>query len=165
MATTRQIRTNNTVAARPFYAAVGAGDLAVALARTAATDVQTRLAKVDLQPETLQKEAKALPTRVESLVNGYLAELNGTVESLNQQYVDLALRGKHLVTRIRGQKSTQDAVAETKKTVSKAKTTSTQSKKAASTAKRSAKATGTSARKAASATATATGNAAEKTGS
>jgi hypothetical protein len=164
MATTRQIRTNNAVATRPFYAAVGAGDLAVALARTAANDVQTRLAKVDLQPQTLQKEALALPTRVESLVNTYLAELNETVETINAQYVDLALRGKHLVTRIRRQQATQDAVAETKKTVSKAKTTRTQAKKATSTATSSAKATGTSARKAASAASKATSDAASKTG-
>jgi heparin binding hemagglutinin HbhA len=197
MATTRQIKQNRAVATRPFYAAVGAGDLAVAFARSTAGDVQTRLSKVDLQPKALreqgrsivtarvdelgqgakdaqarletrvaelQKDAKALPGKVESLVNGYLAALNDTVEDLNKQYLGLAVRGNELVVRIRRQQATQDVKAETKKTVSKAKTTATQTKKAGSTAKRSAKATGTTAKKSAGAAKKATADAAAKTG-
>ena len=175
MATTRQLKQNQTVAIRPLYAAIGAGDLAVAIARTTATDVQSRLTKVDLQPKALRdqgrtlvfarvEDAKALPTKVEEFVSSYLAELNGTVEDLNKQYVDLAVRGMGLVARIRGQQATADLKAEAKKTVSKAKTTATQTKKTASTAKKSAKATGTSAKKTASAAAKATDDAADKTG-
>jgi len=186
MATTRQIKQNRAVATRPLYAAVGAGDLAVAFARSAAGDVQTRLAKIELQPKTLrdelgkgakdaqtrletrvaelQKEAQAFPGKVEALVNGYLAALNDTVEDLNKQYLDLAVRGNELVVRIRRQQATQDLKTETKKTVSKAKTTATQTQKAGSTAKRSAKATGTTAKKSASAAKKATGDAAAKTG-
>jgi heparin binding hemagglutinin HbhA len=186
MATTRQIKQNRAVATRPLYAAIGAGDLAVALARSTAGDVQTRLSKVDLQPKALrdelgkgakdaqsrietrvaelQKEAQALPGKVEALVNGYLAALNETVEDLNKQYLELAVRGNQLVVRIRRQQATQDVKAESKKTVSKAKTTATQTKKAGSTAKRSAKATGSTAKKTASAAKKATGDAAAKTG-
>ena len=61
--------------------------------------------------------------------------------------VDLAVRGKNLVGRIRRQQATQDLKADTKKTVSKAKTGTTQAKKATSTARSSAKSTGTAAKK------------------
>src|SRR3954464_5872750 len=98
MATTRQIKQNRAVAPRPLYAAVGAGDLAVAFARSAAGDVQTRLARIELQPQTLRdelgkgataaqtrretrvadlrKEAQAFPGKMEGLVNGYPPALN-----------------------------------------------------------------------------------------
>jgi heparin binding hemagglutinin HbhA len=153
---------------RPFYAAVGGVDAAVALARTGFNDVQTRLAKVEREPKALvgqvQKEAKALPARVEARISELVAELNGTVDDLNKQYVDLAVRGRNLVGRIRRQQATQDLVTETKKTSAKAKTTTTQAKKAAGTAKSSAKATGTAAKKATGAAAKATTDAAAKTG-
>jgi predicted transcriptional regulator len=182
MATTRQIKQNRALATRPFYAAVGVTDRAVELARTAAGDVQGRVAKVDLQPQALtkaaqdaqarlaarvadlEKGARELPGRVDALVNAYLAELNQTVDTINQRYVDLAVRGNQLVARIRRQQATQDAVAEAQKTVTKAKTTRTQAAKAASTARSSAKATRTSARKTAAAATKAAGDAAAKTG-
>lgn len=183
MASTRQITNNRALATRPLYAAVGAGDLAVAFARTAATDVQTRVSKVDLQPKALrdqgraavtarvddlnkvtqarvadlQKEAQALPAKLEALVNT-------TIADLNKQYIELALRGQGLVSRIRGQQATQEVKAQAKSTATRAKTTGTQAKKSASTAKKSAKATGTSAKKTASAAKKATTDAADKTG-
>ena len=55
-------------ATRPFYAAVGAGDLAIALARTTAADVQARAAKVDIEPKALRDQAVTLVnSRVEEL--------------------------------------------------------------------------------------------------
>ncbi len=101
---------------RPLYAAVGGVDIAVAKARTGLTDVQTRLndvqtrlSKVDVEPKALvgqgrtlvvarvdelQKVANTLPARVEAKINELVAELGGTVEDINKQYVELAVRGK-----------------------------------------------------------------------
>lgn len=181
-------------ATRPFYAVVGAGDLAVEHARTYATDVQARFAKVELEPKVLRdqartivvarvdeltKDAKEAQAKVESFTNDTVAELNET-------YGDLAARGKDLVNRIRKQQATQDAKAAGKTTVAKAKTAKTQTaksakasastaeqaantttsaaKKTGSTAKRNIKATSTSAKKTASATTKAATDAAEKVG-
>jgi hypothetical protein len=191
MPNTDQIKFDATT---PFYAAVGAGDLAMHLARTAAHDVQTRITALDLEPHALreqartvfvarvdelnkdvqariearvtalQADAKALPSRVEALLNERMGELNIT-------YADLAARGKVLVGRIRGQEATEDAKAAAKNTVAKAKTTGTQATKTAKTAKRSsasakssAKATGTAAKKTATAAKKAAEDAADKTG-
>ena len=164
----KTISTTKANPIRPFYAAVGGVDVAVAFARTGLSDVQTRLAKVEREPKALvgqvQAEAKALPARVEAKISELVADLNGTVEDLNKQYVDLAVRGKNLVGRIRRQQATQDLKADTKKTVSKAKTGTTQAKKATSTARSSAKSTGTAAKKTATTAKKATTNAAAKTG-
>jgi heparin binding hemagglutinin HbhA len=164
----KTISTTKANPIRPFYAAVGGVDIAVALARTGLSDVQTRLAKVELEPKALvgqvQAEARTVPARVEARINDLVAELNDTVDDLNKQYVDLALRGKNLVGRIRRQQATQDLKAETRKTATKVKTTRTQAKKATSTVKSSAKATGTATRKTTAAAKKATVAAAEKTG-
>jgi cobalamin biosynthesis Mg chelatase CobN len=160
-------------ATRPLYAVVGAGDLAVELARTAANDVQARFSKVELEPKALRDQArtvvvarvdvltedakkaqaklessaKALPGVVESY-------LNETVAEVNETYGDLAARGRDLVSRIRKQQATQDAKAATKTTVAKAKTAKTQTTKSAkstaSTAKKSAATTKSAAAKTAS---------------
>lgn len=130
---------------RPFFAAVGSVDAAVAFAR----------------------DPKAIPTKTVALVKESVTELSdtvtGTVDELNQQYVDLAARGRSLVSRIRRQESTQRAKAEAKKTTSRAKTTRTQTSRAADTAttsaKSSAKVAGTSAKRAASNTAKTAGTA------
>jgi hypothetical protein len=176
MARTNSTTQNRIDPTRPFYAAVGGVDIAVAYARTGISEAQTRLAKVDFEPKALvgglQKEAKAVPSRV-------VSEITETVDDLNKQYVDLAARGRTLVGRIRRQQATQDLKADAKQTVAKAKTTTTQAGKtagkAADTAKKSAKtsatrtrssakATGTTARKTATAAKKATTAAAAKTG-
>lgn len=186
MAKTNSTKSNRVDPIRPFYAAVGGVDLAVAVARNGLSEAQTRLAKVDLAP-------KAIPSHLESLVNDYVAEINETVDDLNKQYVGLAARGRTLVNRIRRQQATQDLQASARNTTSRAKATTTQTKKSASTAaksasdaarstarsastaarstaktastaKGSAKATGTSARKTATAAKRATQDAAAKTG-
>lgn len=154
MAKTTQSKQFKIDATRPFYAVVGAGDLAVEIARTAATDAQTRFAKVDFEPkalrdqaqtqaqalrdqaqtqaQALRDQAQALPAKVESYVTEAVAELNETVAELNGSYTELAARGKSLVNRIRKQQATQDAKAAGKTTVAKAKTARTQTTKSAS---------------------------------
>jgi len=140
----RQLKRDAT---RPLYAGVGVVDLAVELARTTATDVSTRISKVDLEPKALRdqartvvvsrvdgitEEAKALPTKVESFVNE-------TVADASETYGDLAVRGKKLVKRIRRQQATQDTKAAAKTTVAKVKTTRTQSAKSAKSSTTAAK--------------------------
>ncbi len=142
---------------RPFYAAVGGVDVAVAIARTGLTEAQTRLEQAQSRLSRVELEPKALPGKAQSLVAG-------TVDDLTQQYADLAARGRTLVGRIRRQQSTQEVAAEAKQTVSRAKTTRTQATKAARTTRSSAKATGTTARKTAGAATKATKDAAAKTG-
>ena len=190
MARTNTFKTNKVDPTRPFYAAVGGVDIAVALARTGLAEAQTRLAKVDFEPKALAEqsrtlvssrvdglrgEARTLPARVQGAVNEYVAELGETVDDLNKQYVSLAARGRILVNRIRGQVATQEAEAQLKQTVSRAKAAGTTTKKTASeaarsttrtakTAKSSVKATGTSAKRTAGAAKKAASDAAAKTG-
>jgi len=188
----------------PFYATVGVTDLAVEAVREYVADVQTRVrgyqkdvqktvAKVDLQPKVLRDQAvtvlsarvdaltalsgdaKAVPAKVQTLVDENVAVLNDT-------YGDLVKRGESLVGRIRRQQSTQQTVKSAETTVSKAKTTKTQATKATKTAgrgakkatttakkqsassKSSAKATVTAAKKTASSATQAVADAAEKVG-
>lgn len=109
---------------RPFYAAVGAGDLAVTLARTAVTEAQTRFAKVELEPkalrdqaltlvtsrvEELQADAKLLPAKAQKFMNEYVAELNISLDELNKKYAGLATRGQTFVGKVRGQESPEQA--------------------------------------------------------
>ena len=153
MARTNSTKQNRIDPIRPFFAAVGSVDVAVSLARTGLTEAQsrlTRLSQVELEP-------KAIPAKVEAIVTD-------TVEDLNQQYVELAARGRTLVNRIRGQQATHHLEAQAKNTSTKVKTTVTQTKKAVGTATSSAKATSTSAKKTASAAKRAAQAAAAKTG-
>jgi hypothetical protein len=177
-----------TEARRPIYAGVGATDLAVGFVREYVADVQkrfvgvqkdvqTRVSSIELEPKALrdqavtvvsarvaelQADARALPTKVQSLV----AE---NVTTVNETYVDLAKRGETLVERIRRQSSTKATVTSAKTTSAKAKTTKTQATKATkTTAKKTAKKASTTARKTTTAprsSAKATTTAAKKTAS
>jgi ElaB/YqjD/DUF883 family membrane-anchored ribosome-binding protein len=117
-------------------------------------DAKARRTAIEARIAELQADARALPSRVQALLDENAGTVNGT-------YAELAKRGETLVERIRRQPSTQAAVSAAETTVAKAKATSTQATKAAkkvsTTAKKSAaaprssaKATGTSAKKAAS---------------
>jgi heparin binding hemagglutinin HbhA len=176
MARTNSTTQNRIDPTRPFFAAVGTVDAAVAVARTSITEAQARLA-----PKAVAVGFVRVPSRVEALVSEAVSELSDTVDDLNKQYVGLAARGRTLVNRIRRQESTQAAASEAKKTTVRAKntrtrtknatkdtarTTAAQARKTASTAKSSAKTSGTQARKAATSTkssATATGTSARNT--
>ena len=171
-------------ATRPFYAVVGAGDLAVEYARTAATDVQARISKVDIEPKTLRDQARTVVlTRVEELTeeakdaqaklearvvdlqadakafpSKFESYVNETVTTANSAYGDLASRGRDLVNRIRKQQATQDTKAAANTTVAKAKTTKTQTansaKKTAGTTKSAARKTSSTAKSNVKATST-----------
>jgi hypothetical protein len=177
-----------TEARRPIYAGVGATDLAVGYVREYVADVQkrfagvqkdvqTRVSSIELEPKALrdqavtvvsarvaelQADARALPTKVQSLVSE-------NVTTVNETYVDLAKRGETLVERIRRQSSTKATVTSAKTTSAKAKTTKTQATKATkTTAKKTAKKASTTARKTSTAprsSAKATTTAAKKTAS
>lgn len=123
-------------------------------------DAKARRAAIESRVAELQAEAKALPTKVQSV-------LNENVATVNETYVDLAKRGETLVERIRKQSSTKATVTSAKTTSAKAKTTKTQATKATkTTAKKTAKKATTTAKKTSTApksSAKATTTAAKKT--
>lgn len=139
-------------------------------------DAQARREAIEARVAELQADAKALPAKVQSV-------LDENAATVTAAYAELAKRGETLVGRIRTQESTQETVAAAKTTTAKAKTTKTQSakatkttakktaKKASTTAKKtttapksSAKATKTAAKKTVSSAAKAATEAAEKVG-
>ncbi|MQW78110.1 hypothetical protein GHK92_19770 [Nocardioides sp. dk4132] len=189
-------------ATRTLYAGAGVADLAVSTVRGYVTQVQQSVTSIDLEPQALREQATTVvSSRVEALskdarerrsaVEARVAELQAealalparlqgavddNVATLVGAYGDLAQRGEALLTRIRRQQSTQEAVSAAKTTTAKAKTTRTQgaaatrstAKKASSTAKKSASATKKTAAKKSSAprsSAKATVTAAKKTAS
>jgi hypothetical protein len=120
-----------TVAQKPLYAGVGAGDLAYTAVREYVADVQKRItevqksvtdfdakkarkqaadaaaarrAAVETRVNDLQKDALEIPTRVQTLVNDNVAVATAT-------YTDLAKRGEALV---RGTKLPSSVSAEVK---------------------------------------------------
>lgn len=117
-------------------------------------DAQARRKAVEERVAALQADAKALPTRLQKLLDEQVASAGDT-------YDELVKRGETLVGRIRRQQSTREATASAKTTVAKAKTTKTQATKTAKKAAASAKKTATKSPATSSAKATAT--AAEKT--
>lgn len=133
-------------------------------------DPQSSRKAVEKRVAALQADAKALPTRLQKILDEQTSTAGDT-------YDDLVKRGETLVARIMGQQSTQEAAASAKTTVAKAKTTKTQATKAAksstatakktakkSPAKSSAKATATAAADTATSAKEAATDAAEKIG-
>ena len=165
-------------ATRPFYAAVGAGDLAIELARTTAVDVQSRVAKVELEPKALRDQAVTLvSTRVEELqgdakkaqtaLEARIAELQADAKALPEKIEKLIaeyvaelnktveeLNKTYAELAGRG----QDFVARvrkqeaTKQTKAAAKATTAKAKTTGTQAKKSAKTTGAQAKKSAKTT-------------
>lgn len=86
-------------------------------------DAKARRADIEKRVADLRKDAEELPTRMQSSVDE-------NVKVVGDAYGDLVKRGESLVSRIRNQASTQEAVKGAKTTVAKAKTTATQAKKA-----------------------------------
>ena len=170
-------------ATRPFYAVVGAGDLAVEYARNATADVQARFGKVELEPKALRDQARTVVTarldgltedakeartqvetrakeartQVETRAKEARTQLesyvNEAVAEVTETYGDLATRGRDLVARIRRQQATQDAKAATKSTVARAKSARTQTTKSAKASAGTTKAAGKSASQSAKKTA------------
>lgn len=162
-------------ATRGLYAGAGVADLAVEAVKVYVAEAQKKITgvqkdvtgKVDEARRTsietrvadLQKEAKALPSKVQSAVDDNVA-------SANKAYADLAKRGESAVKKLRGLPEVKATVAEAKTATAKAKTTRTQAKKATTTAKKSSAATRKAVAKKtapAKASAKATGTAVKKT--
>lgn len=166
-------------ASRPFYASVGVTDLAVETVRKELKPAVLRdraVTVVTTRVDALSKDAKAVPAKVQTLVDDNVSALNST-------YVELVKRGESLVGRIRRQRSTQEGLKAAETTVAKAKTTRTQAataarsttvqarkaaarqaKKSSTAPRSSAKATVTAAKKTASSATRAVADAAVKVG-
>lgn len=139
----------NTVDATPFFAAVGATDLAVEKVREArirAEKVRVELS-ADLAPAKVQARATTLVDGVKEIPAVVLNETMVVGGKVAEGYDELAVRGKNLVKRIRNQKSTKDLVAQAETSVAQAKGAVTSARNAAADIERSAKATLTTTRK------------------
>ena len=139
----------NTVDATPFFAAVGATDLAVEKVREArirAEKVRVELS-ADLAPAKVQARATTLVDGVKEIPAVVLNETMVVGGKVAEGYDELAVRGKNLVNRIRNQKSTKDLVAQAETSVAQAKGAVTSARNAAADIERSAKATITTTRK------------------
>ena len=139
----------NTVDATPFFAAVGATDLAVEKVREArirAEKVRVELS-ADLAPAKVQARATTLVDGVKEIPAVVLNETMVVGGKVAEGYDELAVRGKNLVNRIRNQKSTKDLVAQAETSVAQAKGAVTSARSAAADIERSAKATLTTTRK------------------
>jgi len=108
----------------PFYAVIGAGDLAVEKIRRVSTDVQARSSKVSLEPKRLQADIEKLQGDVETAAKHGVENVRSTQAKAQQRaeavfndvvaqatttYDSLAGRGRTLVNRILRQQSTQQA--------------------------------------------------------
>lgn len=138
----------NTVDATPFFAAVGATDLAVEKVREARVRADKVRAdfSADLAPAKVQARATTLVEGVKEIPAVVINETLVVGGKVAEGYDELALRGKNLVTRIRNQKSTKDLVAQAETSVAQAKGAVTSARNAAADIERSAKATITTGR-------------------
>ena len=93
-------------ATRPFYAAVGAGDLAIALARNGVADVQDRVAKIDVEPKAPSTLARNLDSSVvvtrgaDTPHSVVLSAFNGSIHILgaSSMLADIERQLEHFVT-------------------------------------------------------------------
>jgi heparin binding hemagglutinin HbhA len=133
----------------PFYAVVGATDLAVEKVRDARVRAMKTREEIatDLAPATVQARATKVADQVKEIPGVALNQTLVVGGKVAEGYDELAARGKSLVTRIRKQKATQDFVAQAETTVAQAKGAVTSARRAASDIERSAKATITTGRK------------------
>jgi len=137
-----------TVDTTPFFAAVGATDLAVAKVREARLRADKARAELsaDLEPAKVQARATNLAESVREIPAVMLNETLVLGGKVAEGYDELAVRGHKLVTRLRNQKATKDFVAQAEVTVAQAKGAVTTARKATADIERSAKATITTAR-------------------
>ena len=138
-----------TVDATPFFAAVGATDLAVEKVRDARLRADKARAglSADLAPANVQARATTIADQVKEIPAIVLNETLVIGGKVAEGYDELAARGHKLVSRIRNQKATQDLVAQAETTVAQAKGAVTTARKAVTDVERSAKATITTGRK------------------
>jgi hypothetical protein len=154
MSVMEDIRKN--VDSTPFFAAVGATDLAVEKVRHARVRADKARAEIsaDLAPANVQARATKVADQVKEIPALVINETMVVGGKVAEGYDELAARGKSLVTRIRNQKATKDFVAQADVTVAQAKGAVTTARKAAADIERSAKATITTSRREAAKVAT-----------
>ena len=138
-----------TVDSTPFFAAVGATDLAVEKVRHARVRADKARAELsaDLAPANVQARATKVADQVKEIPAIVINETLVVGGKVAEGYDELALRGKTLVTRLRNQQATKDLVAQADATVAQAKGAVTSARKAAADIERSAKATITTGRR------------------
>ena len=138
-----------TVDSTPFFAAVGATDLAVEKVRHARVRADQARAELsaDLAPANVQARATKVADQVKEIPAIVINETMVVGGKVVEGYDELALRGKTLVTRLRNQQATKDLVAQADATVAQAKGAVTGARKAAADIERSAKATITTGRR------------------
>lgn len=129
----------------PVYAVVGATDLAVEKvreARTRAAALRAELGEFDVT--AVQGKAVETAQHVPALALNRTLEIAGKAQ---ESYDTLAERGQKLVTRIRGQKATQDLLAQAGNTLALGKGAVTTIRNAATDTERAVKATLTTGRR------------------
>ena len=138
-----------TVDSTPFFAAVGATDLAVEKVRHARVRADKARAELsaDLAPANVQARATKVADQVKEIPAIVINETMVVGGKVVEGYDELALRGKTLVTRLRNQQATKDLVAQADATVAQAKGAVTSARKAAADIERTAKATITTGRR------------------
>ena len=149
-----------TVDTTPFFAAVGATDLAVEKVREARLRADKARADLALRAERARVELSTdlAPANVQARATKAVDDakeipalaINQTMVfggKLTEAYDELAARGHELVKRIKNQKATKDLVAQADTTVAQVKGAVTSARKATADIERSAKATITTARK------------------
>jgi hypothetical protein len=129
----------------PVYAVVGATDLAVEKVREARTRAAALRAELgDFDVTAVQGKAVETAQHVPALALNRTLEIAGKAQ---ESYDTLAERGQKLVTRIRGQKATQDLLAQAGSTLALGKGAVTTIRNAATDTERAVKATLTTGRR------------------
>lgn len=116
---------------KAFYAAAGAGDLAVEKLR----EVPDRLQRVQGRLEGIRRVD---PKDLSGLSNRAVAYAGTLGQRATETYEELANRGRTVVNRVRGQEATQELEAEARTTVRRARTTASSAKQTAGSAKKAA---------------------------
>lgn len=145
--------------AAPFYAVVGATDLAVERAREARAtadknvaearaefDKNLETARTELAPANVQKRVGVVIEDVKALPTKALNQGVATVDEVTKGYEDLATRGEKLIKRIKNQKATKDLVEQVETTMALGKGAVTTARKAVEDVRSSALATFTTGR-------------------
>ncbi|KGN36663.1 hypothetical protein [Knoellia subterranea] len=164
-------KTATQTPATPFFAVVGATDLAVERAREARTTADKAVAdararadkavadarvradktvadvRTELAPAAVQKRAEIVLDDIKALPTKALNEGVARVDAVTKSYEGLATRGEKLVTRIKNQKATKDLVEQAETTISLGKGAVTTARKAVLDVRSSALATFTTGRK------------------
>jgi hypothetical protein len=129
----------------PLLVLAGVSDLAAERVRAARAEIAARAESFDAKAFRDQAQAKfaSLPTIAQEIpgkAQGAAEDaLTMVVSGALTAYGDLSDRGKTLVNRVRGQKSTADLKNQASTTAAKAKATTTTAKKSASSTAKSAK--------------------------